>query len=72
MNCAVCKETIVRAVERHWKGWLDGDGDQLSYVPTLHDHTPEPRTCVDCDDEFVPTRERDIRCVSCNVVKHFG
>lgn len=36
--CAVCGVTIVEEIEPHWRGWLDLWGDQLSYVPTLHDH----------------------------------
>jgi len=40
-TCKVCGVLIVREIEAHWTGWLDADGDQLSYVPTLHDHLPE-------------------------------
>jgi hypothetical protein len=42
--CTVCGVPIHRVVEAHWSGWEDDDDDSLSYVPTLHDHTPDPVT----------------------------
>lgn len=42
--CAVCGVPIHRVTEAHWSGWCDDDDDTLSYVPTLHDHTPDPVT----------------------------
>lgn len=38
--CAVCGVPILRVREAHWVGWVDTDGDQLSYAPVLHDHAP--------------------------------
>jgi hypothetical protein len=38
-NCETCGVTVTFVVEQHWAGWLDDEGDQLSYVPTLHDHS---------------------------------
>jgi hypothetical protein len=42
-RCVICTVPIWRVVEPHWVGWVDGDGDQLSYVPELHDHSPRAR-----------------------------
>jgi hypothetical protein len=39
-TCKVCGATIHKVIEPHWIGWEDEGDDQLSYVPTLHDHTP--------------------------------
>ncbi len=39
-RCAICGATIVAEIEADWSGWIDMEGDQLSYVPNLHDHTP--------------------------------
>jgi hypothetical protein len=56
-KCAVCSVDVRRVVEPHWTGWLDDEDDQLSYVPTLHDHVgmlcnchvlPEGVTCFNC------------------------
>jgi hypothetical protein len=39
-KCAICGESITRETEAHWDGWVDEYGDQLAYVPILHDHRP--------------------------------
>ena len=37
-RCAECDVYITWTIEPHWQGWLDDDGDMLSYAPTLHNH----------------------------------
>jgi hypothetical protein len=39
-KCAICGESITRETEAHWDDWVDEYGDQLAYVPILHDHRP--------------------------------
>ena len=40
MKCSICGVPITKLVEPHWTGYVDEYECQLSYVPTLHDHTP--------------------------------
>lgn len=42
MQCRECGAELRHAREAHypWQGWADESGDSLSYVPTLHDHSP--------------------------------
>ncbi len=45
-------------------GWQDDD--------LLDVLDPDTRTCCDCDSEFVPFTDRQIRCVLCQVASDFA
>jgi hypothetical protein len=50
--CRHCGQVIEKITEEYATYWQDEEGDSLSYVPSLHDHEPDPDYTEDSLYEF--------------------